>query len=234
MKYVGVLLCVAFVICILYYASRGGLVSTHVINMDKSEDRYAQFMRMASTAGLTVTRWPGVNGKTLGPADRLKYNVPRSVYEKYEHGRRLGVIGCYLSHASLMRHLESSPVGDNDYHLICEDDAVLPTNCVTAIQGLVARLPADWDILQLYNNKPKTVPWSGNIHTLSPDATDHNWGNVAYVVRHGSLRKINAHLAIMRGPVDNQMLEKAQEWKWFCVVPNFVSTDDGGKTTLND
>ena len=234
MKYIGVLLCVALLSFLLYYASHGGLVSTHVINMDKSIDRLAQFLRIASYADITATRWPGVNGKALGPADLLKYNVPRGIYEKYERDRRLGVIGCYLSHATLLRHLESAPVGDKDYHLICEDDAVLPNNCRSVIAGLVARLPTDWDILQLYNNKPKTVPWSGNLHTLAPDATDHNWGNVAYLVRHGSLPKINAHLAVMRGPVDNQLLEKAQTWKWFCVVPNLVSTEDGGKSTLND
>ena len=179
-----------------------------------------------------ATRWRGVNGRALGPKDLLQYGVPRSVYDKYAGQKRLGVIGCYLSHATLLKHLESTPAGANDYHLIFEDDAVVPAGLRSELGALVARLPADWDVFQLYNNRPLTRPYDGVIHTLLPGKG--NWGLVAYCVRHGALPKINAQIATMRVPIDDQLLEKAQTWKWFCVVPNYIETEDGGKTTLND
>lgn len=230
MKYFLISLLIILVVYIVY--NRGTLYSTHVINLDKSVDRYNKFLQNTAPSGLKVVRWPAINGAALGNADLLRYNVPRNIYEKYASDKRLGVIGCYLSHATLLRYLAAAPARPNDYHLILEDDAVVPTDTGAAIASFIARLPSDWDILQLYNNRPNTAPYSGPIHTLL-DGTG-NWGNVAYVVRHGALQKINAHLAIMRLPVDNQMLEKAQIWKWFCCVPNYVSTDDGGVSTLND
>jgi glycosyl transferase family 25 len=200
--------------------------------LDRSVDRLAAFKANAAAAGLEVTRWPGVNGKALGPGDLLKYRVPRDVYEKHAAKKRLGVIGCYLSHSTLLAHLEGVRCGPADYHLLFEDDAQLPSDFMQRLSTAVAALPSDWDILQLYNNRPRTIPWSGSIHTLAPG--EGNYGTVAYAVRHGALSKINTHVAVMRVPIDNQLLEKSQVWKWFCMVPDLVRTGDGGKTTLND
>jgi GR25 family glycosyltransferase involved in LPS biosynthesis len=235
MKYfalVAGLVVVLGVLGLLFGRRRGALVSTHVINLDSSTDRLLQFQTKCQDAGVTATRWRGVNGRALGPKDLLQYGVPRSVYDKYAGQKRLGVIGCYLSHATLLKHLESTPAGENDYHLIFEDDAVVPRGLRSELGALVARLPADWDVFQLYNNQPLTQPYDGVIHTLLPGKA--NWGTVAYCVRHGALPKINAHVATMRVPIDDQLLEKSQVWKWFCVVPNYIQTEDGGKSTLND
>jgi GR25 family glycosyltransferase involved in LPS biosynthesis len=232
MKHLIVVLIVTLTVVLIYYAARARLASTHVINMDTSAERLRQFQTGAGRAGLSMTRWRAVNGKALGPNDLLKHSISREIYEKHANKGRLGVIGCYLSHSTLLRHLESMMCGDNDYHVIFEDDAVPPPHFKASLDALIGKLPSDWDILQLYNNQPNTVPWSGAIHKLA--VGEGNWGCVAYAVRHGSLRKINAHIAIMRIPIDNQMLEKAHVWKWFCVVPNLVDTDDGGKTTLSD
>lgn len=232
MKYIFVLLTIALVMFLIYRVQRGALISAHVINLDRSIERLAKFKQNAADVGLTVTRWPGVNGKTLGPGALLKYGVPRDIYDKYATKKRLGVIGCYLSHSTLLAHLETLNCGQNDYHLIFEDDAQLPAEFMFELSKTVARLPADWDVLQLYNNRPSTIPWSGNIHKLAPGSG--NYGTVAYAVRHGALPKINAQVAVMKQPIDDQLLEKSQTWKWFCVVPDSVSTGDGGETTLND
>ena len=215
-----------------FWARRGSFATVHVINMDTSTARLLQFQTACQRAGLTAERWSAVNGKALGPKDLITYGVPRGLYEKYAGEKRLGVIGCYLSHSTLLKHLESVPAGTNDYHLIFEDDAVMPATLRSDLPGLLAKLPADWDLFQLYNNRPSTRPYDGVIHTLLPGRA--NWGSVAYCVRHGALPKINAHIATMRRPIDDQMLEKAQVWKWFCTVPNYVETVDGGKSTLND
>lgn len=232
MKYILLLLTIAVLMFFIYRVYRGSLATAHVINLDRSVDRLTAFKKNADEVGLTVTRWPGVNGKALGPGDMLKYGVPRDIYEKHAAKKRLGVIGCYLSHSTLLAHLGTLRCGPNDYHLIFEDDAQLPADFMSELSKAVARLPSDWDILQLYNNRPRTVPFDGNIHTLAPGSG--NYGTVAYAVRHGALAKINAHCAVMKQPIDNQLLEKSQMWKWFCVVPDMIRTGDGGKTTLND
>lgn len=232
MKYLLVLLTILLVLFMIYKLYGGKLVSSHVINLDRSVDRLTKFKENADKIGLAVIRWPGINGKALGSDAIQKYGVPQNIYEKYAAKKRLGVIGCYLSHSTLLSHLQSLHCSGNDYHLIFEDDAQLPADFLKQLSSAVAHLPHDWDILQLYNNRPNTVSWSGNIHTLA--LGEGNYGTVAYAVRHGALSKINAHVAVMRVPIDNQLLEKSQEWKWFCIVPDMVHTGDGGPTTLND
>lgn len=232
MKYILVLLTVVLALFLIYRSSRGSLASAHVINLDRSVERLVAFRKNAEEVGLSVTRWPGINGKALEASDMPRYGVPHHIYEKHATKKRLGVIGCYLSHSTLLAHLGTIQCGQNDYHLIFEDDARLPADFMIQLPKIVAKLPADWDILQLYNNRPNTLPWHGNIHTLAPG--EGNYGTVAYVVRHDALSKINAHVAVMRRPIDNQLLEKSHDWKWFCMVPDMVHTDDGGKTTLND
>jgi GR25 family glycosyltransferase involved in LPS biosynthesis len=231
-KYLLVVFLIAILIYLVYSSAAPRVASAHVINLDSSSERLAQFYEKAKDSQLEITRWRGVNGKALGPADMIKYNIPRDVFERYKSKNRLGVIGCYMSHATLLKHLETMPSRNNDFHIIFEDDAVVPKNLESVLRKHVEKLPSDWDLLQLYNNQPNTVPWAGTIHKLG--AGKGNWGNVAYVVRHGALPKINAHLSIMRKPVDNQMLEMSQIWKWYCIVPNLVTTEDGGQTTLND
>jgi GR25 family glycosyltransferase involved in LPS biosynthesis len=229
-----VLLALLAILLLGYLVSRrrGSLASTHVINLDSSSDRLLRFQTICHGAGIDALRWSAVNGKALGPKDLLQYGMPRTLYDKYEAQKRLGVIGCYLSHATLLKHLETVQAGVDDYHLIFEDDAVVPRGLKRDLGALVGKLPTNWDIFQLYNNRPLTKPYDGVIHTPLPGRA--NWGLVAYCVRHGALPKINAHIATMRVPIDDQLLEKAQTWKWFTTVPNYVETEDGGKTTLND
>jgi GR25 family glycosyltransferase involved in LPS biosynthesis len=234
MKYLLVLLGV-FIICIsLYFILRTEcIVTAHVINMKSSRSRYDTFMKHAAHTGLQIERWNAINGKTLHVEDLPKYNIDLPLYNARKMEKRLGVIGCYLSHSSLLEHLERINCGPNAIHLIFEDDVVLPTNIQSRIYEIINKLPSDWDLLQMYTYSPKTLVWKGEIHV--PDTrTAGNWSTAAYAVRHGALAKINAHVQKMHAPIDNQLLEKAGIWKWFIIQPDLVKVDDGGKSTLND
>lgn len=234
MKYllllIGVFL-VFFALCMHF--CKGRIASTHVINLDSSQDRYAQFMKAAGDSGLQVERWRAINGKALTLADSSKYNLPRKLYERLKDRKRLGTVGCFLSHSTLLKHLEAQRCAPNDIHLVFEDDILLTPNFHTKVHAYVAQLPADWDYLQLNVIKPKTRPWKGAIHIPVCDV-DGNYGTGAYAVRHGSLGKINAQIAKMRMPIDDQLFEKCGTWKWFSAVPDAVSIKDNGKTTLDD
>jgi GR25 family glycosyltransferase involved in LPS biosynthesis len=215
------------------YFSRGAIVSAHVINMASSRDRYTQFMKHAGTGELVVTRWDAVNGKTLSADQAAAHGITPEIYKTHAAQARLGVIGCYLSHSTLLAHLGAQRHGPNDTHLIFEDDVVLPENYDMKIRQIIDQLPADWDILQLFTLDPVLKPWKGAIKRPDPSAIG-NWSTAAYAVRHGALGKINNHVRIMRVPIDNQLLEKCGTWNWFSLQPDLVKINDGGKTTLND
>ena len=234
MRYMLILVVALLLLSALhYYFARGTIVSAHVINMAKSRDRYEQFMKYVERGGLTVTRWEGVNGKTLTAEQAAGYGITPAIYEKHVAQKRLGVIGCYLSHSTLLAHLGSQRCGPNDVHLIFEDDVVLPENYDMKVRQIIDQLPADWDVLQMFTFDPVLRPWKGAIKQPVPGAKG-NWSTAAYAVRHGALGKINAHVRVMRVPIDNQLLEKCGEWKWFTVQPDLFTVNDGGKTTLND
>lgn len=234
MRYLLFLLGVLLVLVAFHvYFSRGYFVSAHVINMAKSRDRYEQFMKHAASGGLSVMRWEAVNGKALTAEQATGYGITPAIYEEHAEKKRLGVIGCYLSHSTLLAHLGTQRCGPNDIHLIFEDDAVLPENYDMKVRQIIDQLPADWDVLQMFTLDPKLQPWKGIIKRPVPGVLG-NWSTAAYAVRHGSLAKINEHVRVMRVPIDVQLLEKCGEWKWFTVQPDLFSVNDGGKTTLND
>jgi len=234
MQYLLVLLGVCIICISLYSILRTDrIVTTHVINMESSRSRYDQFMKHAARTGLHVERWNAINGKSLTADDLPKYNIDVPLYNARKNEKRLGVIGCYLSHSTLLQHLETIHCGPNAIHLIFEDDIVLPTNIRSRMYEIINKLPSDWDLLQMHTLSPNTSVWKGEIHVPNT-RTAGNWSTAAYAVRHGALAKINAHVHKMHAPIDNQMLEKAGVWKWFIIQPDLVKVDDGGKTTLND
>jgi GR25 family glycosyltransferase involved in LPS biosynthesis len=237
MKYVVILICVLLVLFVLsrYYGS-GRIVSTHVINMKSSTERYNKFMERARGSGLEVTRWDAVNGKTMTREESKKNYISDEIYEKHKSKKRMGVIGCYLSHALLLQHLETMPCSPNDIHCVFEDDIVLTDGVGGKIKDLIAQLPPDWDFVQLYTLWPRTKQCKGALCKPLPNrpGDEGNMSTAAYVVRHGALSKINNHIRVMRVPIDNQLAEKAHVWNWYVVQPDLLKVDETVKTTLND
>ena len=231
--YTVLLLVLAVLVAVWWRAPRARIASASVINLEKSKDRLARFKSAATVAGLDCERWPAFDGRTLKKADIYKYNISELIWNHTNESKRLGVIGCWLSHQQLLRALEARPAGSTDIHLIFEDDAVVPADFKAQLERIVRRLPADWDVLQLGVTLPRTNRWSGDIHVPNGGMYGND-GCFAYAVRHGALRKINAHLEYMNDPIDTQLKKKNTEWKWFIMQPMTVLTNDEGKSTLPD
>ena len=193
-------------------------------------------MERAADSGLEITRWDAVNGKTMTREEMPKYNISDAIYEKHKSRKRMGVIGCYLSHALLLQHLQTISCGPNDYHCVFEDDIVLTDGVGARISGLIAQLPPDWDFVQLYTLWPRVKHCKGSLCRALPNrpGDEGNLSTAAYIVRHGALSKINDHIRVMRVPIDNQLAEKAHIWNWYVVQPDLVKVDENVKTTLND
>jgi GR25 family glycosyltransferase involved in LPS biosynthesis len=221
-----------------WHAPRARIASASVINLEKSKERLAQFKKAAAVAGLDVERWPAFDGRTLEKNDIYKHNISELIWHHLRSTRKLGVIGCWASHQKLLASLENRHASSGDIHLIFEDDAVVPTDFKAQLERIMRQLPTDWDVIQLNVILPRTIPWSkqrgsNDIHVPNGGMYGND-GCAAYAVRHGALRKINAHLKYMNDPIDTQLKKKNTEWKWFIMQPVLVPTQDGGKSTLPD
>ncbi len=119
-----VLVALVALIALWWHAPRARIASASVINLEKSKERLAQFKAAAAVAGLDVERWPAFDGRNLKKEDIYKYNISELIWRHTQATRKMGVIGCWLSHKQLLASLEKRHASSGDIHLIFEDDAV--------------------------------------------------------------------------------------------------------------
>ena len=110
-----------------------------LLNLDRSPDRLAEFVRVNGHLG-TVTRFAAVDGRTLDPqilvAQRL---VEPAVLPTYTPG----ALGAACSHLGLW----AKAVEEARAITVCEDDAILHRQFPALADGLIATLPPDWDVV---------------------------------------------------------------------------------------
>lgn len=207
------------------------IADAHVINMDKSRDRLVEIQAAAKQAGLPLIRWPAVDGATIKEDDVRKYKVSKLITRHTAEKKQPGVIGCFLSHQTLLKHLETRPVRrSTDAHLILEDDAAIPADFWEQWNTFSAKVPADWDIIQIGVTFPNLKSIDGRLHVHSE--ARGNVGAFAYLVKHGSLPKINAHLEYMYDPIDVMIRNKQDEWNIYFAWPEICPHNDHGKSTI--
>jgi GR25 family glycosyltransferase involved in LPS biosynthesis len=208
------------------------IVDAYVINMDRSQDRWEELVVQARQADLAVQRWRAVDGSTITEETVRQYNVSKLITRHTKEKKQPGVVGCYLSHKTLLAHLETTSAHSADAHLILEDDAAIPADFWNQWNALAKELPADWDIVQIGVTYPnlKQIPGCKRLHTHS--GPRGNVGAFAYVVRHGSLRKINTHLTYMYDPIDVMIRNKQDEWRILIAWPQICPHNDHGRSTI--
>jgi GR25 family glycosyltransferase involved in LPS biosynthesis len=227
MKWLGALLLVIAFAAIVYFYSvhKTRIVSAHVINMEKSKDRYEDFQQKARAAGLDVERWAGVDGATLSKEECLAEGVPEPEYTQHKGNSKMGKIGCWIAHKNLLKKLLDTPASPTDVHLIFEDDAIVPADFFVRWNTLLHDLPANWDVVQLGCSQPKTRKLYKCIYAPNPGWG--NYGTFAYAVRHGAVKKIYDSVKIMNGPIDVMYCAKNQQWRWYIVQPELIPHDYG-------
>lgn len=204
--------------------------SAHVINMESSKDRLHEFQTYAQNAGLQVVRWPATDGRSLTRDDVAALKLSHTAYHYAKKTNMPGILGCFVSHRSLLQYLQSSSAGPNDVHLIFEDDARIPQDFKHQWAQIHRQLPHDWDFVYLGVTNPNTRPLHGRIH--KPVNAVGNKGMFAYAVKHSALPKITKHLEWMNDPADNMIANKNQEWKMYVLLPQLVPHNDHGKSTI--
>ena len=230
-----VALLMAVVVWMLIFVKRRskcpGIVTAHVINMDKSVERLAEIRAEGAAAGIELTRWPGVDGTKLTSAECNEQKISKLIYRHIINIKRPGVLGCFLAQRGLLRHLRTVRCGDEDAHLIFEDDAHIPADFWKQWDEVCRDLPPDWDIVQVGATHPNLKKLKGRVH-VHLNARG-NVGMFAYIVRHSALEKICKHAEYMYDPLDNMISDKYKEWKIYIVWPQICPHNDHGISTIN-
>lgn len=223
------------------FGRAGGIQDIWYINMDKSTERRQNIEnQLRSLAGsIPYTRWPGVNGHALTDEDFNRLEIPawsRPIFtvEKRQKIRK-GEIGCYLSHLTLLQHLQARKVSAKAGHLILEDDIKMDPEFFRKAEQALKKIPSDWDILTF--GLPEGSQTTKYVVNVRENIGRTVWMNndFAYVVKHSSLQKIIREVSIIREPFDTCLgrASKVGALNIYSYVPPLVSPRDQNDTTMN-
>lgn len=218
----------------LKWQTKVHLRSVHVINLDRSPDRWMEIAELAQKARVPVQRWKAVDGTTVQEKDIRELGVSTLVFRYAQEKKQPGVVGAFLSHRSLLKHLEQGPGQPGDAHLILEDDAFLPSDFWDQWSVVASEIPTDWDIVQLGVTYPNLKHLGGSKRLHAHQGPRGNVGAFAYIVRHGSLPKINQHISRMSDPIDVMLRNKQDDWRIYYVWPELCPHNDHGRSTIRE
>jgi hypothetical protein len=226
--------------------SKPNIQSVHAMNLDKDKERWANLMKSAATANLSIERWPATYGKDI-PYKKFRelgvghaFVKPKRSDRKGEHLVNLGVVGCFISTRNLLTHLSEQPFSDSAGHLILDDDIEIPLDFLSKWEEKRHLIPADWDIVYLgiTNITGKDVaPGIKKLRSARESDKAPNVGTFAYVVRHGAIKpKILPWLRYMFDAIDEQYVHKFDEWNVYGIEPSMVKVNDelNAKSSIDD
>jgi len=180
-------------------------IRAYVINLEGAAKRWSHVQKIFPEAGITFSRAPAVDGKTL----KLEPSIYSEPWYRFLHGRETNPreVGCYLSH---LKALQSFLETDSELALICEDDISFGPELVTVIAAVRA-LPRFWNLLRL-SGLSEGCPLK--VRQLSP----HQWlcinlgrtkGSGAYLIDRKAARALTTRLLPMKLPFDHAL---DREW----------------------
>lgn len=113
---------------------------TYVINLKHRTDRWNRILNDFKNTDLVLERWDAIYGNDLSDKQLANYTT----YYCY-HFCSPGLIGCWLSHFSLWKHIVENKETNV---LILEDDAY-PTKNFYKLKDIWKEIPENWDIVFL-------------------------------------------------------------------------------------
>jgi GR25 family glycosyltransferase involved in LPS biosynthesis len=114
-------------------------VIIHLINLDRSQDRLAEFQRVNGQTA-NVSRFCAVDGRTLDVASLVANGtIEQAATANYSPG----AIGAALSHMALW----DKAIEDGIPLTVCEDDAIFHSEFERRSEAVIATLPPDWDLI---------------------------------------------------------------------------------------
>ena len=222
---------------VLYRTQPPHISSIDVINLDRDRKRWESIQSQGERLGLDVRRFPAIYGKDIPYTRMRSLGVGNAMVRANRHDHKgeslhnLGVVGCFLSHRSLLESLATRNVPESDGHLILEDDVQLPEDFLQA-NGRWDRLrrgvPHDWDIISFRMWHPNGKEVAPGVWKLTSDPSKRtNLGAFAYVVRHGSIRtKLLPWLHYMNDAYDEQLNLQFGAWNVYLLHPGIIDIHD--------
>ena len=211
------------------------------INLDKDTERLAFFESHAAELPRKPQRWPGTYGKSEDRMAAWRDGVAflwSTVPDEAENKRtstilsRPGVLGCWLSHKRLLKHLASLPVASSHGHLIMEDDVHLVPEFTAKWETVRHHVPSDWDIVYLGCGKENGTPVNPHVIRAKNDQRSANTGCFGYLVRHGFLPHMLKQLEYMNAPIDVQLYRMVTDQHVYIVKPHLIYTDEHMVSTI--
>jgi len=180
---------------------------TYVINLDRSQDRWQESVRLLSAADVAYERVAGVDGKALTSDEHAAYSKWHSLL-RYGWPVLDGHIGCALSHRRALQRFLSS---DASFALILEDDhAALPSlgqMVETVTERLTSQGQPGWTVVNLGHDIAKRcspVDHFGDAGTTRTLMAAHDFPmrtTACLWSREGAARFLN-HTKTIYAPVD--------------------------------
>jgi GR25 family glycosyltransferase involved in LPS biosynthesis/glycosyltransferase involved in cell wall biosynthesis len=229
-------------------------ILTIVVNLDRRQDRWAEFqhnavnvidwyIRMSAYDGQTITRNQIVTD--LCDLDRKVIKWWRNPYKG--HDNNAAVIGCILSHYVLWESLIAS---HHDYLVVLEDDVQLCgdyTKRMTQLYGLINTLMKDnYDIIYLgvtdgndetYGDVAAYKSPSDEVRYCNPEPIrNHGGGSFGYIIsKQGAthLRDLVKKYP-MSIPLDWWLIEMYRHTRSFKVWPHMVTSKVASTHTDSD
>lgn len=180
-------------------------VPLFVVNLDRSADRLAAISESAADWGLTITRVPAVDGRSLS-AEQSRILDHRKFGAFNGKAVLPGEIGCYLSHLKALALIAD---GDSAFGVILEDDVRFTERFLPALEAL-GRVDG-WEVVKLINHRTKCFVKHfdlGSGFSLGRCLHGPCGGTAAYAVTREAARKLLKSLRPMVVPVDIE-LERA-------------------------
>jgi len=211
------------------------------INLDKDTERMKFFMSHAAELPQPPKRWPGTHGKHEerdtaredGVCTSLSKSMNKADNEKSSKVlHNPGVIGCWLSHKRLLKHLATLPVSSQFGHLIMEDDVHLVDNFVGKWEEVRHEIPSNWDMVYLGYGNLHGDPISPHVVRWRTDKASANWGTFGYLVRHGAIPYMLKQLTFMNSPIDTQYYRMFNDLNVYMLDPALVYADEHMVSTI--
>jgi len=206
--------------------------SVWIINLDRDTKRWEHIQSQAKAIELPVERWSATYGKTEERRVARQEGVDMflMVSEDEAENKRTttilqkpGVIGCWLSHKRLLRHLATLPVSPSFGHLILEDDVDIPVDFKKQWASLCTQIPRHWDVVYLGVGKPTGSLVSEGVLKAGKQEDSGNTGTYAYLVRHGAIPAILKKLEFMSSPIDKQYYKTFTDLQVYILEPSLIT-----------
>lgn len=181
---------------------------TFIINLDRRQDKWTLVHERMTAKKIDAERWPGVDGKAVGPVD-------------YPGGR--GAYGCLESHRRLLEKCLTEGIQSV---MVFEDDVVPCENFHQRLADLFAVLPPDWDAVFLGGQVMGDIQ---HIHQGLARVTGTRGVHRthAYIVRGSYIEKLYRTWSERRGHCDQIWGTIQREDQVYLAVPWLAGQADG-------